>query len=53
MAPNGDFDTFDVNDETVMNSFLLSNIAPQHRGFNVGKSFRKTLINVGVIQTQK
>lgn len=53
MAPNGDFDTFDENDETVMNSFLLSNIAPQHHGFNAGKSFRKTLINVGVIQTQK
>lgn len=48
MAPNGDFDTFDVNDETVMNSFLLSNIAPQHHWFNAGKSFRKTLINVGV-----
>ncbi|KAM7444663.1 hypothetical protein ABFA07_006760 [Porites harrisoni] len=36
MAPNGDFDTFDVNDETVMNSFLLSNIAPQHHWFNAG-----------------
>ena len=37
MAPNADFDTFDENDETVMNSFLLSNIAPQHHGFNAGK----------------
>lgn len=36
LAPNGDFDTFDVNDETVMNSFLLSNMAPQHHGFNAG-----------------
>ncbi|XP_067027569.1 ectonucleotide pyrophosphatase/phosphodiesterase family member 3-like isoform X2 [Acropora muricata] len=36
MAPNADFDTFDVNDESVMNSFLLSNIAPQLHGFNAG-----------------
>jgi len=36
MGPNADFDTYDVNDETVMNSFLLSNIAPQHHGFNGG-----------------
>lgn len=52
MAPNGDFDTFDVNDETVMNSFLLSNIAPQHHWFNAGKSFRKTLINPGVLDSK-
>ena len=38
MAPNADFDTFDVNDESVMNSFLLSNIAPQLHGFNAGKN---------------
>ena len=38
MAPNADFDTFDKNAETVMNSFLLSNIAPQHHGFNGGKT---------------
>ena len=42
MAPNGDFDTFDENDETVMNSFLLSNIAPQHHGFNAGKVVRES-----------
>lgn len=36
MGPNADFDTFDVNDETVMNTFLLSNIAPQHHWFNAG-----------------
>ena len=42
MAPNADFDTFDENDETVMNSFLLSNIAPQHHGFNAGKIFRES-----------
>ena len=42
MAPNADFDTFDENDETVMNSFLLSNIAPQHHGFNAGKVVRES-----------
>ncbi|KAL9950873.1 hypothetical protein ACROYT_G043443 [Oculina patagonica] len=36
MAPNADFDIYDENDETVMNSFLLSNIAPQYMGFNAG-----------------
>ena len=41
MGPNADFDTYDVNDETVMNSFLLSNIAPQHHGFNGGKSLKE------------
>ena len=41
MAPNADFDTFDESDETVMNSFLLSTIAPQHRGFNGGKSLKR------------
>jgi len=44
MAPNADFDTFDENDETVMNSFLLSNIAPQHHGFNGGKIFKRNLL---------
>ncbi|KAJ7386453.1 hypothetical protein OS493_008582 [Desmophyllum pertusum] len=36
MAPKADFDTYDQNDETVMNSFLLSNVAPQYHGFNAG-----------------
>jgi len=44
MAPNADFDTFNENDETMMNSFLLSNIAPQHRGFNGGKSLKRNLL---------
>lgn len=43
MAPNADFDTFDENDETVMNSFLLSNIAPQQHGFNAGKRVEELL----------
>lgn len=36
MGPRADFDTYDENDESVMNSFLLSNIAPQLHGFNAG-----------------
>jgi len=43
MAPNGDFDTLDESDETVMNSFLLSNIAPQLPGFNVGMRLKENL----------
>lgn len=36
MAPNGDFDSSNENDEAWMDTYLLSNIAPQYHGFNAG-----------------
>ena len=41
MAPNGDFDSSNENDEAWMDTYLLSNIAPQYHGFNVGKGKKK------------
>lgn len=41
MAPNGDFDSSNENDEAWMDTYLLSNIAPQYHGFNAGKGKKK------------
>ena len=51
MGPKADFDSYDVNDETVMNSYLLSNIAPQYRGFNGGKSEQTVILKLYNKQT--
>ena len=44
MAPNGDFDSSDENDEAWMDTYLLSNIAPQYHGFNAGEGKNKMFV---------